>query len=150
LALDILKGFIIVTFLGDFLAPRITTLSNEALRIILGLSSISGHNWTVFLSFKGGKGMATTLGVLLGLAVKISGLRVIFGLVTLTWLLIFIIGRIVSLASVIATVTLPFYMLIFRQSAILTASSIIIALFIVLRHHSNLKRILQGKEPRLF
>lgn len=149
LVLDVLKGFVAVIFLGDLVALRIPRIPDETLRIILGLSCILGHNWTVFLRFKGGKGVATTFGVLLGLALKIAGLKVILVISVLTWLLIFVITRIVSLASVLTAVTLPIFMLLFKQSRVSVFLAIILSIIILLRHKSNLKRILQGKEPRL-
>jgi len=153
LVLDILKGFTAVVFLGNLLVAGIGGISQTAARLILGLSCICGHNWTIFLRFKGGKGMATTLGVLLGLGVRITGLKLIFGLVILTWLVIFIITRMVSLASILSGISLPIYTFLlkglFQEPAILILASIIFALFIILQHRSNLKRIFQGKEPRL-
>ncbi|MBU2257621.1 MAG: glycerol-3-phosphate acyltransferase, partial [Candidatus Omnitrophica bacterium] len=61
LSLDILKGLLPVIFLGDLISPQVG-LNQEVLRIMLGFSSIAGHNWTIFLGFRGGKGIATTLG----------------------------------------------------------------------------------------
>jgi len=151
LVLDILKGFIAVVFLGNLVVVRMGGLAETSARILLGLSCICGHNWTIFLKFKGGKGMATTLGVLLGLAVRVAGLNLIFALVILTWLVIFIITRIVSLASILAGISLPIYMLFFgpRDPHFLIFASFLLCLFIILRHKDNLKRISQGKEPRL-
>lgn len=149
LVLDILKGFVVVTFFADILSSAVTGTSVETLRIIFGLSCICGHNWTVFLKFKGGKGIATTFGVLLGLAIKIGGLKVILALSVITWLVIFFMSRIVSLSSVITGIALSVYMFAFQQSSILKFLSIILSIFIILRHKSNLKRILQGKEQRL-
>ena len=149
LILDILKGFIVVVYLGDFIIARSALISTEALRIILGLSCISGHNWTVFLQFKGGKGVATTLGVLLGLSVKIVGVKLILA-IALTWFVVFLIARIVSVASVATGIAIPIYMLIFKQSLILILSGALLCIFIILRHVSNLKRFFQGKEKRLF
>jgi len=150
LVLDILKGFVTVFFLGNIIVARITGISDITTRVLLGLSCICGHNWTIFLKFKGGKGMATTLGVLLGLTVKVAGLKLIFALVILTWLVVFIITRIVSLASILSGITLPVYMFLFKQPRILICSSVLLSMFIILRHKSNLKRIFEGKEPRLF
>lgn len=148
LALDILKGFLTVSFFGNILPLKGTYLSDEQLRILLGLACISGHNWTIFLNFKGGKGMATTLGVLLGLAFKVSGLKLILALVILTWLLTFFLFRIVSLASLLSSISLPIYAIFLRQSFTVVILSFILCLFIILRHKSNLKRIFQSKEPR--
>lgn len=149
LCLDIFKGFIIVVFLADFLISKNTLIPHQVLRIILGISSICGHNWTIFLSFKGGKGIATTFGVLLGLSFKIAGLKLIIILLILTWLSLFLIVRIVSIASVITGLALPIYMLILKQSNPLILLSVLLCIFVILRHKSNLKRFFQGKEPRL-
>jgi len=148
LALDIFKGFMAVFFLGNLIAPKVQAVPGEALRILLGLSCISGHNWTIFLKFRGGKGVATTLGALLALAIQISPLRLILALMVLTWLLIFLFFRIVSLASVLAGIALPIYAIIFKQSAILIFAGFTLCVFILLRHRTNLIRLFQGKEPR--
>lgn len=139
LVLDILKGLVAVAFLGN----------EETLRIIFGLGCILGHNWPVFLGFKGGKGIATSFGVLAGLSIKIAGLRLILLLAVLTWILILAIVRIVSVASISTAVFLPMYMVMFRQSKMLISLSILLCIFVILRHKSNLKRVFQGKEPRL-
>jgi len=149
LGLDILKGFVAVFFLGNIIVARITGISDITARVLLGFCCICGHNWTIFLRFKGGKGMAATLGVLLGLAVKAAGIRTIFALVILTWLAVFIITRIVSLASILSGIALPAYMFLFKQPRILIYSTVLLSVFIILRHKSNLKRLVQGKEPRL-
>jgi glycerol-3-phosphate acyltransferase PlsY len=148
LIFDMLKGLISVLLIGDFLAARVA-LSDEAIRVLLGLSCIAGHIWTVFLRFKGGKGVATTFGVLLGLSLKVPGLAWVFGPVILIWLAVFMLLRIVSLASIISILALPLLMLLFKKSAILVVSSLLLAILILIRHRSNLKRILQGKESRL-
>ncbi len=148
LALDIVKGFLVVVFLGDFFTPKISAIPEELLRIIFGLSVILGHNWTVFLRFKGGKGVASTFGVLLGLAVRVAGLKLAVGLAILTWLVLFILTRTVSVASLVTALSLPVYMIIFKQSYALIFLSIILSVFIILRHKSNLKRLFAGKEKR--
>jgi len=150
LILDILKGFLVVVFWGDFIASRSMPISVELLLIVLGLSCICGHNWTIFLRFKGGKGVAVTFGTLLGLGAKIAGLKLIVGLTFSTWLVIFIFTRIVSLASICTAISLPIYMFIFKQSPALIFSSVILALSIILRHRFNLKKIFRGEEKKIF
>jgi glycerol-3-phosphate acyltransferase PlsY len=150
LALDILKGFIAVVIVGDWVAAQGGIVSGEALRILLGLACVSGHNWTVFLRFKGGKGIAATFGSLLGLAFKIYGLRLVLGLVVLVWIAVFLASRIVSLSSVLAGISLPVFTALLRQSGVLIAASLVLAVFVVVRHRSNLERIFQGKERSLF
>lgn len=150
LAIDILKGFIAVTVLSDLLIPGMAALSPINSRLLLGLSCIIGHNWTVFLGFKGGKGMATTLGVLSGLAVKIPGLSLVFLLVILSWLAAFLVFRIVSLASVLSAISLPIYILLFKAAmpGTLVFFGLLLCLLIILRHKPNLIRLFNGREPR--
>ncbi|MDD5409336.1 MAG: glycerol-3-phosphate acyltransferase, partial [Candidatus Omnitrophica bacterium] len=146
----ILKGFIVVVFLGDFFSHKTIFLESQNLRIIMGLCSICGHNWTIFLKFKGGKGIATTFGVLLGLTLRLPGLSIVIGILVLTWVTVFMVSRMVSLASITAAIALPVSILFFKQPVIFTVVSIILCLFVLIRHKSNLSRILQGKEPRLY
>lgn len=148
LILDILKGFVAVLFLGNMLASRIGGIPQEITRFIFGLSCIFGHNWTIFLNFKGGKGVATSLGVLLGLAVSMQALRLLLLLASLTWIVIFIITRIVSLASILAALSLPLYAFFFSRSVIPLFLSTLLAIFTLLRHAPNIRRLLQGKEKR--
>lgn len=148
LLLDILKGLLTVLFLGDFIAARTAFIPAEPLRFILGLICVCGHNWTIFLGLKGGKGLATTLGVLLGLAFKIKGLMLILGLSILLWLIVFITARIVSLASIISAICLPVLVIVFKQGIFLIVFSSIFSVLTIFRHKSNIKRLLQGKEPR--
>lgn len=151
LCLDVLKGFVVAVFLSDFLISKNIGISDQMIRLLLGVSAIAGHNWTIFLNFKGGKGIATTFGVLIGLSVKIAGLSLILGLIILTWFVVFILARIISVASVIAGISLPVYMFLFRgilkQPDSLLILSILLCAFVILRHKSNLKRVFQGKEP---
>lgn len=151
LILDMFKGFLVVFFLGNFILSQTIPFSAETLRLILGLSCIAGHNWTIFLGFKGGKGIATTLGVLIALASKIADLNTVLVLIILTWVLVFILaGRIVSLASVVAAITFPVYTIVFKQPKALVFFSFMISFLIILRHKSNLKKFFRREEKKLF
>lgn len=150
LALDILKGFIAVFFLGGRLSSGIPEASGRMLLVTLGIACVCGHVWTVFLKFKGGKGVATTLGVLLALSLKVPGLKIVLALTLASWLAVFLLTRIVSLASVLACVSFPIYMAVFKQDPSMILITGLLAGFIVLRHRANLSRLLQGKERRLF
>ena len=149
LLLDILKGYIPVVLLGNFLVFKISLGDSTVMPILLGLSCICGHNWTLFLGFKGGKGIATTLGVLIGLSMQIPGLKLILLLLILTWVLIFLITRIISVASVLTSIALPIFSAIFKQPRAAFFLSILLCVFSIVRHLPNIKRILQGKESRL-
>jgi len=148
LVLDMLKGLLPVVLLGDFLAARVT-LPDEIIRIVIGLGCIAGHIWTVFLNFKGGKGVATTFGVLLALGLRINTVKWVILLVVLTWLLVFLITRIVSLSSIVSVLAMPLLTFFYGGSWILVICTIILAVLVIFRHLSNLKRLFQGKEPRL-
>jgi len=150
LLLDILKGFVVVAFLGDYFVAKPVLWQAQNLRIIMGLCCICGHNWTIFLQFKGGKGIATSFGVLLGLALKINGLNIIIVILIITWITVFFIWRIVSLASIISAVALPISCLFFKEPGLLIAVSLVLCVFVIIRHKNNLDRIFQGKEPRLY
>jgi len=150
LMIDILKGLIVVVFFGDYFAHQVILWPAQNLRIIMGVCCICGHNWTVFLQFKGGKGIATSLGVLLGLALKINGLMIIIGILILVWFTVFLFSKIVSLASIIAALSLPIFCIFFKQSNPMIWVSVILCIFVVFRHKTNLFRIFQGKEPRLY
>lgn len=149
LLLDILKGFITVSLLGNLIYSHSQVLAEEPLRILLGVSCVCGHNWTLFLNFKGGKGIAATFGVLIGLSLKISGLKYILILTILTWIIVFVVSRIISISSVAAAIALPVFVISFRESGTLKLLSIVLCCLVILRHWPNLKRFSQGKEPRL-
>jgi glycerol-3-phosphate acyltransferase PlsY len=145
LILDAAKGIIPVTLLANYLQIYWSN-SSIILRIILGLVCICGHNWTLFLRFKGGKGVATTLGVLAGLGIIVVELRLVLLLVILVWLVIFLLFRVVSVASVLSAVSLPVFMFVLKQSKELIILSVILSLLIVIRHKKNLLGILHKKE----
>lgn len=150
LILDILKGFVCVFFVGDYLVFKaVAFVPADLLRILVGFACICGHNWTIFLGFKGGKGVASTLGVLIGLSAKVAGFNTVLLAVLASWLVVFMLWRIVSLASIIAGISIPIYMMLFRQSSEMIVSGVILAVLGVFRHRSNIQRILRGKEPRL-
>jgi acyl phosphate:glycerol-3-phosphate acyltransferase len=111
-------------------------------RALVGVAAFLGHLYPVFLKFEGGKGVATAFGVILGLAplatVCLIGL---FGVIVLT-------TRIVSLSSMVAAVAAPFVLWLLDHPAALTIMSAFLAAMIILRHRSNIRRLLDGTEPR--
>lgn len=150
LVIDILKGLIAVTFLADLCVNKPILWQAQNLRIFMGLCCICGHNWTVFLQFKGGKGIATSFGVLLGLSMKVPGLNIVVGLVIVTWMVVFFSTRMVSLASIIGAIALPVLCFFFKQPILITLASLLLCIFVIIRHKANLTRIFQGKEPCLY
>ena len=143
LIIDIIKGIIAVAGVAGVLAPY--TLGSMA----AALAAVCGHNWTCFLNFKGGKGIATTLGVLIGFTIAIPEARAAVGLCVLGWLVSFGITAIVSLSSLVAAVLLPVLMVFFNAPLSLVLLSILFCVFVVLRHRPNIHRLLNGQEPRV-
>ena len=112
--------------------------------ILGGVGSILGHNWTPFLRFRGGKGVATSAGVFLGLAPLPLLLSV--GV----WMVIFFISGYVSLASILSGISLPLWMFYFGLPIPLKILGIITTLLIIYRHRENIRRLLQGKELKFY
>ena len=144
LILDILKGLLAVWMIGDVLG-----LVENYQRIILSLCVVVGHNWTIFLGFKGGKGIATSLGVLIGLTIKIASIRMVLIITLLVWAGTFLFTGIVSLSSLLAAIMLPIIMVLTSQSFEIILLGIIFCVFVVLRHRPNIKRILAGQEHKV-
>jgi acyl phosphate:glycerol-3-phosphate acyltransferase len=143
LILDILKGVIAVTIIADIFYSSSMATNIYIFKVILGISAVSGHIWTVFLRFKGGKGVATTIGVLIG----ISPIAILLGL--LVWLLFALFFRYVSLASVAMAVSLPILMFFLKQPTEYISLSLVLSAFIIYRHKSNLIRITKGMECKI-
>jgi len=144
LILDIIKGIIPVTLLANAFG-----LGDALSLVIISVAAVAGHNWTIFLGFKGGKGMATSLGVLIGLAIQLPGLRIVLLLATLIWLGLFLSLGYVSLASISAAVALPILMVAFDAPFAMKMMAIVLCIFIVFRHQSNIKRLAKGQENRV-
>ena len=108
-----------------------------------GIASITGHNWSLFLNFKGGRGVATGLGVITVLVPSITGV------VLLVWSVIVYLTRYVSLASVVAAMSVPVLMLIMHKDYELLLFGILAAVFVVVRHIPNIKRLLKGEELKI-
>lgn len=130
---DVLKGFVPV---------KVFSIAYPQYAYLFGLGCIIGHCWTIFLKFKGGKGVATTLGVL-------GALNPIYLLYTLgVWILIFSIFRVVSLASISSAVALPL-ILILKGAKPQTLLFIgLYSCIIIIRHKENIRRLFRGEERR--
>jgi len=141
--LDFLKGFlaVIISFL---LLPQ----NSFWIYLIVGILAVSGHNWSLFLKFKGGKGVSTTLGVISGLVIKYNSLFFPLMIGVIGWILIFLIFRIVSLASLSSAFLFFLSTLFFKLPSEIKIFSFLLFLFIVLRHKSNIIKLLKKKEFR--
>lgn len=135
---DILKGY-----LGVLIGQII--IGNDLSIVILfaAIAAIAGHDWSVFLGFSGGKGVATTFGVILRLY------PLAFLIYALIWLLLVFMTRYVSLGSIIGSISLPLtlYFTSFNSSHIIFAA--LLSLFVMYTHKENIKRLLKGEENRM-
>ncbi|HHY15191.1 MAG TPA: glycerol-3-phosphate 1-O-acyltransferase PlsY [Firmicutes bacterium] len=138
----------LITLLGDvgkgyaavFLATGVT--DSVFLALLAGVAAVVGHNWPVFLRFRGGKGVATAAGVVL--AVRPWSALVLF----LIWLGVLVRFRYISLASIVVAICLPFVLLLFGVSLWEFALALVLGIFTVLRHRSNIERLRSGTEFR--
>ena len=146
---DAAKGFLACGLLAGavagFLQSRtgVSGASQEWLSIVAGVGAILGHNYTCWLGFKGGKGVATTAGVLLALFPK----AFLIGLVV--WVVVFALTRYVSLASILAAVALPFAVWWCRAGPTLTVVAVLLGALAIFKHRANIRRLCNGTEPRL-
>lgn len=137
LVADVLKGLVPVIGIAR-LAP-----DDIYLPVLCGLAAILGHSFSVFLRFKGGKGVATSAGVFLGLATwpTIIAVAVFAAVVAVT--------RMVSAGSVCAAVALAVSVWFFPLPIVIQVVTCTVAALVILKHRDNIQRILKGEESRL-
>jgi glycerol-3-phosphate acyltransferase PlsY len=143
------KKYAAIVLLADILKGLLPVLLAKALNaepVTLGftcLAAVLGHMYPVFFGFKGGKGVATAMGALLGL-------HFILGiLVIATWLLVVNFTRYASLASIVSIGLAPFYTLMTLGSFEIFPIIFIIALFVLYKHRTNITRLIDGAEPKI-
>jgi len=112
--------------------------------ILAGLFSVIGHSYSIFMKFKGGKGVATGLGV----SIALIPIETIIGFGV--WFLVLTIFKIVALASIISAISVFIVVLFLEKSSLIKIVCGIIAVLIVLRHKSNIERIIKGTEPKFY
>lgn len=136
LAGDALKGLVPVLLAQMLDAP-------PPMLAAVGLGAFLGHLYPVFFGFKGGKGVATALGVLSGLSGWL-GLAVL-----LTWIMMAALFRYSSLAALTAASLSPLYAWFLLHSPVITGAALTMALLLVSRHRANIERLLRGEESRI-
>ena len=148
---DILKGVIAV--LIGYIVGKLTKASVETSQMFIltaGVMVVLGHTFPIFFKFKGGKGVATSLGVLLMINWKIGLICLVFAL------LIMAVSRMVSLGSISVAILFPVLCIFINENYLIKSNhfgyilfGIILCLLVVFNHRSNLKRIINGKENKL-
>ncbi|HYG33969.1 MAG TPA: glycerol-3-phosphate 1-O-acyltransferase PlsY [Clostridia bacterium] len=144
---DVLKGLLAVAVVARFIADWLQLPANgterEWLRIIAAFMAVVGHNYTCWLRFKGGKGIATSAGVLLAL-VPWSLL-----IILTVWIIVFAASRYVSLASISASFTLPFAAWLTGESTTVISITAAMAALAIYKHKANIQRLMNGTENRI-
>lgn len=139
LLIDAAKGFLPV-----YLAPRLfPQVDHTGLQIVCCIAVIAGHNWTCWLNFKGGKGVATSAGALLAF------LPVPFLCAFGVWVVLFAIWRYVSLASIGAAVAMPIATPFYEKDTTPFIFTLILAAVVIYKHKPNIQRLLAGTENRI-
>jgi glycerol-3-phosphate acyltransferase PlsY len=153
--LDVLKGLVPMLAATCALSspPAVTQLF---LALVVGCAAVLGHIFPIYIKFKGGKGVATSFGVALGLWPYYTICAVIaFAL----WALIVLLSRYISLASIVASVTFPITLIIaivlipnwdFANLWPLLFAAVAIPVMVILRHRENIKRLIAGTESKVF
>jgi glycerol-3-phosphate acyltransferase PlsY len=134
---DIGKGIFSIYLVQYF------NIDNLLIITIAGLAVICGHDWSLFLGFKGGKGIATTFGVVFGLNPTISILALII------WAVIVITTRYVSLSSIFAVISIFIFSILFKQPYEYIIFSAIIMILGIFKHKENIKRLKLKKERKI-
>ncbi|MEA1939528.1 MAG: glycerol-3-phosphate 1-O-acyltransferase PlsY [Candidatus Caldatribacteriota bacterium] len=133
---DLMKGYVSIYLF------HLLNIDSLVIIIIGGLVVICGHDWSIFLKLKGGKGIATTYGVILALNPKIALLS------ALIWIIIIALTRYASLASILSLSVLLILMVWFKQPQEYITFSVIMLVLALYRHRSNIIRLKEGKEKK--
>jgi glycerol-3-phosphate acyltransferase PlsY len=141
---DFLKGFAPAYFLGNLATNHCD--APAWIGIAFGVAAMAGHIWPIYLKFQGGKGVATAGGAVTGIVPVSAAIAAVAFIVTLA------VGRMVSLGSIMAAVSLPLSYAIIAASDIsgmTIAALIAIAVLVVVKHRTNLQRVFAGNENRI-
>ncbi|MDO8525600.1 MAG: glycerol-3-phosphate 1-O-acyltransferase PlsY [Candidatus Omnitrophota bacterium] len=142
LVIDIVKGIIVVTLVVSFFYRYLPDVDYIFYKTFMGLLVILGHIYSIFLKFKGGKGVATTIGV----TAAIAPLVLLMSL--LMWLIVFIPTNYVSLASLAFGITLPISAIVFGQPFYVVIFCVILCVINTYKHRDNIKRLLKNEENK--
>lgn len=146
LVMDGLKGFAACAWVTDLILAAFNgdaPAGAESVRIVAGIAVLLGHNFTYWLKFRGGKGIATSAGVLAALAPW--ALIIILAV----WLVIFGVTKYVSLASIAAALTLPLATWLTGGSIVMIIVTAFMMALAIYKHRANIQRLLQGTEHRI-
>jgi acyl phosphate:glycerol-3-phosphate acyltransferase len=144
---DAAKGwlavFVVAKLVSGWFYPDAGSTASEWFRLCAGMAAILGHNYTCWLYFKGGKGIATSAGVLVALV------PVPLLIILSIWIIVFAFTRYVSLASISASFSLPFAAWVVGESRTIVLVTAGLAALAIYKHKANIKRLINGTESRI-
>ncbi len=108
--------------------------------LLAGVAAIAGHNWPLYLQFKGGKGVATTAGVIISVSPLVALI------IMLIWVISLVISRYISISSMIAALALPILFYVLDFSSVYLGLAILVSFFTIVRHVPNIQRLIAGTE----
>lgn len=151
LLLDVLKGWVSVNYIiflsGDFIPISGSVTSTQfEIQLAFGIAAVVGHLFPIFTGFRGGKGIATLLGILIGLNFTAA----LFSL--LIFVFVFVISKYVSLASILASMTFPLVVFQILKESEVNSSLEMFAIFVpiltLITHQKNIERLIRGEENK--
>jgi len=144
LLFDVFKGWLAVFLSAFFLSPELNVFQVDLFRIITAVAVVLGHVFPVFAGFRGGKGIATLLGV--GIALYPWAVLITLGI----FILMLVTTKYVSLSSIIGAVTFPFTVIfLFNPGSLpLIALAVFVGIFVPLTHRKNILRLLKNEESK--
>ncbi len=143
LIFDILKGTLAVLAGQEIFYVAVPWVSHDLYSILCAASVVAGHNWTIFLKFKGGKGVATSAGALLG----ISPLMLVLS--AAVWAVAAKLFGYISIASMAAAASFCVWTFVFKTSVEMKVFAMIMTAVLIAKHRGNIHRLLRGTEPKI-
>jgi glycerol-3-phosphate acyltransferase PlsY len=145
LVIDILKGILAVTLpiLIFNISPDESSYGH--IKVLTGILAVVGHILPVFAGFNGGKGVATSLGVVIGISPPAAGICIAL------FLIVFITSHYVSLGAIVASISFPFTIILFleEKNVSMISFSVFLSVAVILAHKKNIKRLLDGNENKM-
>ncbi|MHB1418849.1 MAG: glycerol-3-phosphate 1-O-acyltransferase PlsY [Bacillota bacterium] len=131
---DVAKGVVTVWWGG--------AVGGENIALLAGLAAIAGHNWSIFLGFRGGKGVATGLGLFLALSPKVAMIALAI------FVVVVLVTRFVSLGSILGSASIPILFLVYDKPIAYFFVSLLVVVLVIYRHRANIQRLLSGTETK--
>lgn len=145
LVIDILKGIVAVLLPLFIFSLEPDSMLYGNIKVLAGIMAVVGHIFPVFAGFNGGKGVATSLGVVIGISPPAAGICITL------FLVVFIASQFVSLGAIVASISFPINIvfILHEKNTTLIVFSVVLSIAVILAHKKNIKRLLAGNENKM-